>query len=115
MKNLTFYLTAFLASVLGGAQAFAQVGEGYGYGRHPHMWGDGWGGGMIFGPIILIVVIVIIALIVMGVMRMGRCHGHRCHHRRGGSDAVSILEERFARGEIEADEFEKRRKMLTEQ
>jgi putative membrane protein len=32
--------------------------------------------------------------------------------RRGWSDAASVLRERFARGDIDADEYEKRRRVL---
>jgi uncharacterized membrane protein len=43
----------------------------------------------------------------------GRKGGH--HRRRGAaaSSALEILQERFARGEIEAAEFEEKRRLIT--
>ena len=91
--------------------ALAQAGEGYA--RHPHMWGGGgWGHGWFAGPLMVIVTIVVIALVVMGVARMMGCTGGRCGHRRSGSSALAILEERFAKGEIDKAEFEERKNAL---
>lgn len=90
--------------------AMAQMAEGYA-GHHP-MWGHGGhGGGHIWFGIIGVIVLV---LIVMAVVRMIGCAaGHRCGHRRGGSNAVAVLEERFAKGEIDKAEFEERKNTLT--
>ena len=74
---------------------------------HPHMWG---GGGMIFGGIAMILVVAaIIVLVVLAVRWLGPA-------RRAGSGRTSldILEERFARGEIDAQEFQERRRTLGE-
>lgn len=85
--------------------ALAQVSEGYGH--HPYMWGGG--GGHFFYPIIGIIVV----LLIIGFMaRMMGCGMHRCGHRRSSSDALTILEERFAKGEIDKAEFEERKKTL---
>jgi putative membrane protein len=71
-----------------------------------HMWG-GWHAGMFFGPLLWI--IVIFGLVAL----FGRYSlwGHRGYHRRPGG-ALDILEERFARGEIDKAEFEEKRKAL---
>lgn len=93
--------------------AMAQVGEGYG--NHPHMWGYGSGGygGHIFFPIIGIIVVVLVVLLAM---KMMGCSRHGCGHRsegnRGGSNAMAILEERFAKGEIDKSDFDERKKAL---
>ncbi len=99
------------AAVLGGAGlpllAWAgQVDEGrYGHG---YMWHDGWYG-MMYGPLMMILFIAIIVGIVVLVLRWlgpGRVSG------RAEKSPLDILEERFARGEIDQDEFEERRRVL---
>jgi putative membrane protein len=77
----------------------------YGYYRHMHMWG----GGFFFHPLLSLLVIVAIFAI------LARIFGwrHRGYGRyRGGGGALDILEERFARGEIDKTEFEEKRKLL---
>ena len=77
---------------------------------HPHMWGGGGGFGMIFGIIVMIVVIAaIVAVIVLLVRWLAPGPAQRT-----GKSALDILEERFARGEIDAQEFQDRRRTLEE-
>ncbi|HWE76402.1 MAG TPA: SHOCT domain-containing protein [Stellaceae bacterium] len=91
-----------LAQQTGGAPA--SPGPGYGY--YHHMWG--WHGGMFFGPLLWILVLcAVIALVAR--MFGWRHHGY---YRRAGGGALDMLEERFARGEIDKAEFEERRKTL---
>ena len=82
------------------------------YYGHPHMWGDwGWGG-MFFGPIMGILYIgLIVAAIVLVVRWLGGGEGITAPR---GKTALQILEERFARGEIDKDEFEERRRLLSD-
>ena len=76
-----------------------------GFGAHHGMYG--WGG-FILGPIMMILVLAaIVALVVMLVRWLGT--GTRHTTRRG---ALDILEERFARGEIDKEEFDDRRRTL---
>ena len=80
------------------------------YSDHPHMWGWGWGG-MIFGPIMMIVFIALVVGAVVLVLRwMGRGDSPAA---RGEKNARDILDERFARGEIDKDEYEQRRQVLS--
>lgn len=52
-------------------------------------------------------------LLVVGVVVLVRALTDRgVGTRRGGSSAMEVLEERFARGEIDRDEFEERRRAL---
>lgn len=90
--------------------ALAQAGEGYGY--HPMWGGGGWGHGLFFGPLMMIIIVAFIVFVVMGVARMAGCTGMRCGHRHGASSALNTLEERFAKGEIDKAEFEERKNAL---
>ncbi len=88
--------------------AWANVaGEGtYGHG---HMWGGGahW----IIGPIMMVLfVAAIVAVVVLIVRWLGGAGGVGAGARPKA--ALDILEERFARGEIDKDEFEQRRQAL---
>ena len=81
----------------------AQAPYDWGWGMHP-MWG--WGAGMIF-VICIFWAIVIVALIV----------GIRWFIVRGpcarSDSALEILRRRYARGGIEKDEFDAKRKALS--
>jgi putative membrane protein len=70
----------------------------------------GWGG-MIFGPIMMIVVLILIVLAVRWLVESGRGGGS---HNPPGQTPLDILEERFAKGEIDKVEFEERRRVLGE-
>jgi putative membrane protein len=80
-------------------------------------WGAGWGIGMMLVP--LFFGVLIIAGLGAGVWWLAR-QGFAELPRRGGpglprpSDpAAEILRERFARGEIDREEFEERRRLLS--
>ncbi|HUF56460.1 MAG TPA: SHOCT domain-containing protein, partial [Thermohalobaculum sp.] len=88
-------------TVAGMTAALAQPGDGY-YG-HPGMMG-GWFGG-------LLMMLIFVALIVAAVVVTFRLLGHEPGKRSSGR-ALDILNERFARGEIDRAEYEDRRKAL---
>ncbi len=70
-------------------------------------WYDYWPiHGFFFGPIAMIVFAVVCMIMMMFMMR-----GGLMHRRRGGT-ALDILNERFARGEINQTEYEERRRTL---
>ena len=79
------------------------------------MWHHGWGGGHgFFGPFLPVLAVIGVIAIVLWIARWA---GFNPANRGGqkpaaGSRALEILEERFARGEIDKAEFEDRRKML---
>ena len=80
----------------------------------PHMWAGGWHG-WFFGPIMMIVFIAIVVVLVMFLMRKtGGSGGDALSHRSAGNTPLDILKERFARGEIDKEEFEERRRVLSE-
>lgn len=74
------------------------------------MWGpwDGgwWGFGMGLGMLLFL------ALIVVGIVLLLRPIVGSSEPRRERSRAIEILDERFARGEIDRAEYEERRRVL---
>ncbi|MEO8424731.1 MAG: SHOCT domain-containing protein [Actinomycetota bacterium] len=61
----------------------------------------------VWGLVMMVVMVGVVALIVWAIVRTGDRPG--AAHR---PDALGILEERFARGEIDQEEFERRRQVL---
>lgn len=103
-------------TVLAPAWAWAQQAEPYGRGYGPHMmdWGGGWYG-MIFGPLFMILILAIAITVAVILVRWlsGPGHGvHPPHHVQSGRTALDILKERYARGEIDKEEFDERRRVL---
>ncbi|MFP5250801.1 MAG: SHOCT domain-containing protein [Actinomycetes bacterium] len=78
-------------------------------------WGDGWmmGWGWLFGGLIMVgVVLVVIALAaLLGRPREGGAPPSAAD-RTAGPGAQQILDERYARGEIDTDEYQERSKGL---
>lgn len=90
------------APTLAAADAGENWQEGYGH----MMWGGGYG---LFGGLMMILFWgIVIALIVFGVKWMSNNRGSGGNQR----DALEILRERFASGEIDEEEFDRRRKVL---
>ena len=103
-------LTALVGATVAASQAWANGEHGQGLDQHGHMWGGGFG--MAFGFIMMIVVIAaIVGVIVLVVRWLGAGPSRRPATER---TALDILEERFARGEIDAQEFQDRRRTLEE-
>jgi putative membrane protein len=99
-------LTAFGVTLPAWAQA---TREGYG----SHMWGGGYG--WFFMPIMMIVFIAVTVVVIVLIVRWIGGTGHpppHTAHGPPGKTALDILKERFARGEIDKEEFEERRKVL---
>jgi putative membrane protein len=85
----------------------------YGYSPHMNMmwWGGGWYG-MIFGPLIMILVLAVViaaaVLLVRGIS--GPWPGAApSHHAPPDRTPLDILKERYARGEIDQEEYLLRR------
>ncbi len=110
MRRLSLWGAALFAALSVPWLAWAaRVGEaGYGHGQ---MWDHGWGA-WIFGPLMMIVFIALIVGVVVLVVRwLGGVGGGPAQGSKPKA-ALEILEERFARGEIDKDEFEDRRRAL---
>lgn len=93
--------------------AVAQQSSGPRYGPMMH---DGWYGWFV-GPIMMMVFLVITVVVVVSIVRwlLGPHHGHApISTRPNEKSPLDILKERFARGEIDKDEYEERRKILHE-
>jgi putative membrane protein len=70
---------------------------------------------MIFGPLFMILVLAVVIAAAVLIVRSfgGPWQGTApLHHPLPGRSPIDILKERFARGEIDKDEFEERRRML---
>lgn len=99
--------------------AWAQAPSGFGrYDWGPHMmwWGGGWYA-MIFGPLfmILFLAVLVAAAIILVRGTAGAWSGPASSpHSPASRTPLDILRERFARGEIDKEEFEERRRVLGE-
>lgn len=107
--NFALPLTATLA------QAQSDT-ERYYYG--PHMMGEwGWGG-MIFGPFFAILMLAVAIAVGVWLVRWlggpGQPPGGWHHTTPPGRAPLDILKERYARGEIDKEEFEERRRTLSD-
>src|SRR5215468_12492815 len=87
--------------------------EQYAYGPHMMWWGGGWYA-MIFGPLFMILVLALVIAVAVLLVRWlgGPWHGGAPHQAPPGRTPLDILKERFARGEIDKEEFEERRRVL---
>ena len=106
----------FTAIALVPVQGWAATpAEPYAYGP-PMMWGWGWYG-MIFGPLFMILVLA--AVIVVAVVAVRWLGGPwptagAPPHLPPSRTAVDILNERFARGEIDQAEYEEKRRLMSQ-
>lgn len=104
----------FLASPLW-AQGAAWHG-GYPCGPHMAGWHGGWGG-MILGPLLMIFVPVLLIVAVLFAVRRfwPSSTGPSSAQPIVPQTPLDILKERFARGDIDKEEFEERRRILSDQ
>lgn len=117
-KRLNVVLNIFLCTISGLllfniARVWAQQPRGDYYGPHM-MWNGSWYG-MFFGPIFMIIFIAVIVVVVVLLVRWlgGLPHGISSS-TASAKEPLDILKERFARGEIDKEEYEERRKVLLE-
>lgn len=106
--------TVALGAALGlPVASWAQQQSPLSYGSH--MWNGGWYG-WFFGPMMMIAFIAVAVVVVVVLVRWlrGRAYGSSAPPGLPGNTPLDILKERFARGEIDKEEFEERRKLLGE-
>lgn len=80
-----------------------------------HMYGPNmmWGFGMIFGPLFMILVLALVIAVAVLLVRWLAGPGHGAAPQQPPSRTpLDILKDRLARGEIDKDEFEERRRVL---
>jgi putative membrane protein len=112
MKSLLSVAATYVPVSAWAAEAPA---EPYTWG-HPMMWAGGWYG-MILGPLFMILVLaVVIAAAVLIVRSLGGPWQGMVppHYPPPARTPLDILKERFARGEIDKNEFEDSRRVLGE-
>ena len=77
-----------------------------------HDWNMWWGGGgMWFGPIWMIVWLAVLVAIIVGLMRW---LGGTAVGGTSSRSARDILDERYARGEIDREEYMRRKQDVTD-
>ena len=75
--------------------------------------GWGWGGWVVMGLMMLLFWGLIISVVVVVLRGTGAAHRHDDGAALRAEDrALAILDDRFARGEIDAEEYRSRRDML---
>ena len=104
MKHLTLWTTTLLGTLTLPWLALADTAGADGTHGYGHMMGGGW----IFGPIMMILFVALIVAVVVLIVRWLGGSGGGARPKA----ALDILEERFARGEIDKEEFEARRQAL---
>ena len=107
-RNALVLATIASQFVLAASPAFAQGERGW-------RWGDGWWGfgHMMYGGVGMLVFWgVIVLLIVLVARALGGFGSAREPSGPSRQTALEILQERYARGEIDQQEYEERRKTL---
>ena len=82
--------------------------------RSSMMWSDGWHG-WFMGPIMMILFLAIAVAVIFLIVRWlgGSAHGHSATPSAPPRQhAIDILKDRFARGEIDKEEYEEKRQLI---
>ncbi len=81
-----------------------------------HGWGWGWGGWILMGLLMVVFWAVVITLVILAIryFTSDRSGAGATRPAPGPNRAEELLAERFARGEIDEDEFRQRMALLRE-
>ena len=115
VKTLFLYVmifVVFFSIPLIGPQVYAQTGQYGGWGMGPGMMG-GYGMGW-FGSILMIVfwILILVGLVFL-IKWLIQSTGRDKISGSGGDRSLEILKERYAKGEIDKQEFESKKKDLS--
>jgi putative membrane protein len=120
-RNIAIVPIVVVAIGAAATSAMAQVGEVAGqngryYDGHDMMWGSNqWGGfGMVLGPIFMILIVVGIVAGVIYLLRLFGAAGPGGSSYAAHDQALAHLKQRYAKGEIESEEFAERKKLLAD-
>lgn len=91
----------------------ASAQQGYPYGPHMMGWHGGWLG-MLFAPLFIILVLAIVIAVAILLVRSLGGPWQGAAPPPPSRTPLDILQERFARGEIDKEEYEERRRVLSE-
>ncbi|HKK27791.1 MAG TPA: SHOCT domain-containing protein [Gemmatimonadota bacterium] len=90
--------------------AAAQAYDGRRFGHMMGGWGWGWG---ILGMLLWLALIVLVVVLVWRLLRRGGGEDGGARPARGGETPLDILERRYARGEIDREEFQRMKRDLS--
>jgi len=111
MKHIARNATLLFLLALVVTDTFAQAQP---YSDYHGMMGDWWWGGLIIGPIMMLVFLGAAVAVVVLVIRWIGGGQPGPSLPPSGKEALDILKERYARGEIDTEEFEMRKRALSD-
>ena len=110
-SNVTNVSRATLLALLSTLTTAASASQhNYTYG--PHMWGGGGWMGWFAGPVMMIATIAIVVVVLIIRWLGGPGHGSVHPPVPPTKTPLDILKERYARGEIDKEEYEEQKRVL---